>query len=250
MAIRFFGVTSCYTIREIRMETTSVRVIPWFINTPSSTPTVIRYLNEEHVDAFFETGELQLSSFAQFAKHQDEQRGDRSEGINIINCSTADGKTLFAVTRHGADCYVLCGSTVESEELKRQFGYNSYFRILDTTRFGIAVGAVMANLRAGIEGPCIYQDQRVIRRQSAPISETLGDLSKKGEPIEMYRMFNYVNNAVGLDVLFVKLGSFGYQSEYRFAWATNVNVDGAIKVYVPNARQFCDRPKPKRQHPR
>jgi hypothetical protein len=210
---------------------------PWNVKTPS----VIRYLDKGHVDVFFETGELRLSSFARFAKHPDEQRGDSSEGTSIINCFTADGKTLFAVTKHGFDSYVLCGSTIESTQLQRQFGCSSYFRILDTTQFGIAVAAAIPGFKGGVEGLCIYQESRVIQKESPPFSE-VADLNKKGDPIDMNKLFNYVSSAAGVDVVLVKLRRFSHQSEYRFIWATNAELGETITIHAPNARQFCQRP--------
>jgi hypothetical protein len=210
---------------------------PWNVK----TPTVIRYLDTEHVDAFFETGELQLSSFAKFAKHRDEQRSDRSEGTNIITCATEDGKTLFAVTKHGFDSYILCGSTIESPQLQRQFGYTSYFRILDTTSFGVAVASVIPGFKGGIEALCIYQDERIIEKQAPSFTENVADLDKKGEPIEMNTLFSYISNAAGMDVVLVKHNKYSQQSEYRFIWATNAELGETLTVHAPNARRFCER---------
>jgi hypothetical protein len=52
----------------------------WYVKTPE----LFRYLNQIHIDEFFETGRLRLSSFQQFAKHPDEQRGDPEEGRNVL----------------------------------------------------------------------------------------------------------------------------------------------------------------------
>jgi len=46
-------------------------------------PIVYRYLEQEYVAKFFETSEIRLSSFSQFRKHKDEQRGDSAEGKAI-----------------------------------------------------------------------------------------------------------------------------------------------------------------------
>ena len=43
-------------------------------------PTVVRYLEVQHVNEFLNDGKLMLSSFKRFWKHEDEHRGDDDEG--------------------------------------------------------------------------------------------------------------------------------------------------------------------------
>src|SRR5690242_19541417 len=38
------------------------------------SPRLFRYLDQQHIDAFFDTGELRISSFEQFLADEDEQR--------------------------------------------------------------------------------------------------------------------------------------------------------------------------------
>ncbi len=44
-------------------------------------PTVIRYMEQQYIDQIFETGNLRLASFRQSAKHKDEMRRDKGEGM-------------------------------------------------------------------------------------------------------------------------------------------------------------------------
>ena len=44
-------------------------------------PTVVRYLEKEYVDEFFNTGTPMLASVKKFHQHTDEQRGDTEEGL-------------------------------------------------------------------------------------------------------------------------------------------------------------------------
>jgi len=55
-------------------------VTPWNVRTPQ----VYRYLDQRYVDAFFETGSIRLSSFAQFATYPDEEKGDTKEGDHVF----------------------------------------------------------------------------------------------------------------------------------------------------------------------
>ena len=74
-------------------------------------PVVYRFDKEEHVDSFFETGELQLSSFEQFSKHEDEQKRDIWEGRNVNVIYTNSGKTSFVSSEHLNHSLVLCGAS-------------------------------------------------------------------------------------------------------------------------------------------
>src|ERR1700748_3234077 len=83
-------------------------------------PSVIRYLKDVYVDAFFERGSLRLSSFRRFRQHMDEQRGDAGEGsitMEIINPESRHGVVAF----NGQEAYVLCASTLQSAEVMRAF---------------------------------------------------------------------------------------------------------------------------------
>lgn len=208
---------------------------PWHVK----TPIVIRYLDTEYVDAFFETGELRLSSFAQFAKHPDEERGDRGEGRNIIDFVTEDGNEGYVVMSHGYNSLVLCGSTIESAELQQRFGTTSYFRILDTTAFGRAVAFAVPAFIGGLEGLCVYQDKRVIEKHGMPALDV--EAAKNAKLNTPGPLHDYLQKVAGLDPYLVKLSKYSAQSEYRFIFNTSMRVEGAFTVRAPDARQFCQR---------
>src|ERR1700760_523368 len=99
------------------MQTVALQFLrPWDVIVPS----VIRYLEDVYVDAFFERGSLRLSSFRRFRQYTDEQRGDAGEGsitMEIINPESRHGVVAF----NGQEAYVLCGSTIQSTEVMRAF---------------------------------------------------------------------------------------------------------------------------------
>src|SRR6185437_2766358 len=78
---------------------------PWSI----VRPRVYRFLESKWIDAFFEDGSLRLSSFRQFAQHEDEQRHDPAEGWGI-RAGVGPNMTVFMVGGRGSDAYVLCGT--------------------------------------------------------------------------------------------------------------------------------------------
>jgi len=140
---------------------------PWSIR----LPVLIRYLEQEHVDTFFEDGSLRLSSFRKFRKYQDEQRGDQFEGrlsmeINSPNAHHA----VCAVSDQEA--YILSTSVIESEKLKVIFNTDSGFRILDSLAFADCVSRQISGFMGGCQGLCIYRDDIMIEKKNSTPTRT------------------------------------------------------------------------------
>ena len=99
------------------------------------TPVVFRMLERPWVDKFFETGELRLSSFAQFAKHTDEQRKDK-EGNNTITLRGASTTGFARIHGSGSNAYVLCATALEpSQTLLKAFNNDAAIQIFDAMGF-------------------------------------------------------------------------------------------------------------------
>jgi hypothetical protein len=145
------------------------------------TPTVYRYLEQEYIDKFFEEGIIQLSSFAQFAEHEDEARNDSDEGVNIMTVE-GDDRCIISVGAAGMDAYVFCGSTIASESLMKEFGVDGYFKINDTRSFAKEIAKSLEKsddikrVKKGVEGFCEYTDGNRIRKEAEiEIPESLSD---------------------------------------------------------------------------
>src|SRR6056297_2869635 len=123
---------------------------PWHIRRPG----VYRYLDTKYVDDFFQTGRLRVSSFNRFAEHSDEQRADVSEGFCFVmhRNSEGTGQTIFSTMSFGKNAFVLCGSTVYSDVLKKAFGTEDGFKITDPTKFGEAIAFHIPGFARGLEG--------------------------------------------------------------------------------------------------
>lgn len=202
-------------------------------------PTVIRYLEKEYVDRFFDTGELRLSTFDMFRQHPDERCRDEQEGKVLIDCITADGRELIGVAAFGLSAYVLCGTTVESAEMQRKMKRDSFFRITDTIGFAHAVAQSIPGFAGGVEGFCIYQDGRTIMKYGTP---PIGDLDALNKHRNRNALLNhYIQQAAGTDAQFLKQSKFRDEAEYRFVWLTDRHVTEPITIHVPDARTFCQR---------
>jgi hypothetical protein len=115
-------------------------MIPWNI----CTPVLYRFLESQYVDSFFQDGSIRLSSFERFAKHEDEQRLEVREGETFFISRTTQGggQTMTVWATVGINAYVLSTAMRFDKNLMESFGCDSYFRIEDSTKFGIAVSSI------------------------------------------------------------------------------------------------------------
>ena len=207
------------------------------------SPRVYRYLEKEHVDDFFASGRLMLSSFARFATHADEQRLDLKEGKTFLVHRTENngGQTLVVEMDFGHDAYVLCGSLLPSINLMSRFNTNSGIIIKDVAGFANSVAKALQGFRLGFDGPCSYQNRRIIEQDLGwldlgPTEET-DDISKFNNEV----LNQTLSNLVCPDVYFLKHHSYVSQAEWRLVWLVNHDVERNILIEVPDARQFCER---------
>jgi hypothetical protein len=83
------------------------------------TPQLFRYMKQKHIDDFFNTGRIRLSTFQQFRKHRDEQRRDTEEGkVPVVK----RGHTCTAFARFEApNSLILSTSTIGDKGLMITF---------------------------------------------------------------------------------------------------------------------------------
>lgn len=199
------------------------------------TPIIYRMLERQHVERFFETGELLVSSFSRFRQHADEERRD-DEGYNIL-CGRGTKQTVFAVTGHGHNAYILCGTATSDNALMERFGADAAIEIYDPTAFASVVTRHIPGARQGFEGFCYYID--------GSIKCNLGDFEldqlrgAAGHTLDLNRVGGFALNMAGLSVFFRKATKFRHQMEYRWTWITDHEVNESLVVHVPEARTFC-----------
>lgn len=213
---------------------------PWHV----CTPTIFRYLNAEHVDAFFSDGSLRLSSFARFKTHADEQRMDAKEGeVHFVHRTNQNGgQTLYAKSFHGTKAFVLCATMRHDNALMADFGCDSYIRIENPTEFGARVARHIPGLQAGAEGPCLYQNKKFIERDLGYLDTKLfADPADPSKP-NVEAISRILNDQMRHWPLFLKERSFASQAEYRLLWLTSADIDGYVDIKVPEAIPLCSRP--------
>lgn len=212
---------------------------PWHI----VTPVLFRYLDQKFINEFFESGRLRLSSFRAFSEYKDEQRFDPNEGQNILN-GTGNGIAFRAKVHHGISSLIFCTSTIEDDQLMKDFNTDGYFKIKDSTNFGISISNKIPGFLSGLEGPCIYASERIINRKIDLKNQDiikLKELKEKKGPEYKEEILKLINKIGETDVYFIKLNKYSGQNEYRFIWNVQSFNEDAMFIECPEAIQFCEK---------
>lgn len=198
-------------------------------------PRVYRYEDKEWIDKFFETGELRLSTFSKFSTYQDEQRGDTSEGLNILH-GRGSNHEVFMVAGLGHSSLILCTSTKLDQQLATAFERDGAFEIMDTPAFAREISRQLPGFRHGAEGPCIYTDGKILRRK---IDFDMEKFRAPDGNMDMAMLPHLQQQIGGLEQLFNKDQRYSQQAEYRLAWELDSLPANYIDIRAPLARQFC-----------
>jgi hypothetical protein len=208
------------------------------------TPTIFRFLPSEYVDQFFADGSLRLSSFPRFKQHRDEQRLDATEGKTLFVHRTQQrsGQTIMASAYHGDNAYVLSAAMRCDRSLMTEFQCDSYIRIGDPTRFGQMVARHVPGLLGGAEGPCLYQENKIIECDLGYIDiAQFTDSSSPSQPSKE-RLERFINDQMKHYPFFLKHNHYSHQIEYRFLWFISGTRQEFLDIKVPEAIPICARP--------
>ena len=128
-------------------------------------PVIYRYMDKKFIDLFFDKGILRISSFKKFKQYPDEIRGDKSEGGGSFETISKEGTQFILMTDVGQREYVLCTSLFQSEDIKKQFGVDSWFKIIKPLEFSAAISNSINGFTQAFLGFCNYQEYRIIKKQ-------------------------------------------------------------------------------------
>lgn len=202
-------------------------------------PMLFRYLEKEYVDEFFKDGSLRLSSFKRFHDHNDEQRGDKTEGSNSI-LGICGNLSFMSFANHGIDAYVLSTSLLDDDQMFTDFKCNSGFVIEQPLMFMDEIAKQIPEFKGINYGPCLYtREKRIQRNVPGFTMEKLND-DDQHENMSLQKMFDLSNQVGGGEVLFSKLSSFAHQHEYRILWHSHSKpLEDFIDIKIPNAIKYC-----------
>jgi hypothetical protein len=204
-------------------------------------PRLYRHLDAKYVEDFFRDGSLRLSSFAQFAKHPDEQLRDTREGFGS-RFGLGTQATIAMVSGRGHACYVLCATLHNTEAVRKVFNTGACIAIDNVLAFANAVSLKLPYFTGGLEGPVMYQDNTTINKNIGAMKpeefmEQYKNPDGSGYKMEMLQaMAGLVG---GIEEYFVKHSSHAQECEYRLLWTTGQTAEPFVDIKVPEARQFC-----------
>lgn len=209
-------------------------------------PNVYRYMDKEHIDLFFEKGILRISSFKKFKEYPDEIRGDKNEGNgSVTGASDSSGFSYTVMSGVGSNAYMLCGSIIDSESIRKELDTKTCFRITNPLQFSVAVSNAILGFMQSFQGFCNYKEHRLIKKiipgmDIKDFTGIDGNLIIGGEK-QMKLEDEIIGN--GIDLMFLKEKKYQPQCEYRFVWTINTKyyqMQDYIDIECKEAIQFCE----------
>jgi hypothetical protein len=209
------------------------------INYISVIPFLYRYENQNHIDTFFETGDLLISSFHNYKKYKDNELGDRQEGSSMNLAKIDNDMTLGTYVTTGMNEYSFCTSTIFEKSLLTTFSRNSLFRIKDPLNFILEVTRSIQRVHQVIHGHCLYLDQRMLTKNISGVD--MESLKSEEGGISFEKLIQISNYVQGMDAYFLKQKKYQHQSEYRILWQTDREVKDSIIINCPEAIKYCEK---------
>ena len=192
-----------------------------------------RYLNSEHVESFFSTGELFLTSYQRCRAHEDQVRKDASEG-NYTWQFQGTNQRMFVNHQSGDNSYMLCTSVSREPRLLAHFNVDSYFHIDDAGAFSLAVAKSIRGLTAAHSGAIIYVPQRKATRtleghEFLPAIQRNWEVVQKGAGGDPSKAMNDLSDELAHRVgtmtsnvsFYAKPLAYVGEMEYRMVWSTD-----------------------------
>ncbi|WP_372591699.1 hypothetical protein [Guyparkeria sp.] len=186
---------------------------------------IIKLAKKEHVDAFFDTGSLQLGSFDYYNEFDHPEIGDNQEGIVTLVAKTPFG-VIGGKYGSGYSQRMLC-AFVGDIDLKtmRRFGYDSGFVITNPRGFSEAV-ATSIGATSSTFGRCLYRPHKAV-------------LGFPGKTVNRHEISHRTAEIVNAGKHFIKPDRYSHQKEFRFLWDQPSDVTGAMIFDCSSARKYC-----------
>jgi hypothetical protein len=189
---------------------------------------ILKMAKAEHVDAFFDSGILQLGTIRHYALSENAEIGDKLEDAPIVLIGERIGYTIATAVQGGYDHYVFCTTLDDVDpETSDSFGYDASFEIIDPFGFQSAVAECISSTDF-IFGRCVY----------TPYKAMHGLVS---DAVSSTRIDHTMMDILGSARNFLKPTRFQHQRELRFAWRVPHQTDAPIIIKCPAAIQFSRR---------
>lgn len=186
---------------------------------------IIKLGKKEHIDAFFESGDLQLGSFDYYNKFDHSEIGDNQEGIVTLIAKTPFG-VIGGKYGSGYNQRMFCAfaGDIDRGTMKR-FGYDSGLVISNPLEFCKAVAASTGATSYAF-GECLYHPHKAV-------------IGFPGDTVNRHEISHRTGEMVNAAKHFIKPERYSHQKEFRFLWEQSSDVSGARIFDCSSARQFC-----------
>lgn len=209
------------------------------INYITVIPYLYRYENQNHIDTFFENGDLFISSFHNYKKYEDNELGDTDEGKSMNFAKSNHDLTLGTYVSAGMNEYSFCTSTILDESLLNTFSRNSVFKIKEPLNFILEITRSLQRVHQVMHGHCLYLDQRILTKNVSGVD--MDSLKSEEGGISFEKLIQVSNYVQGMDAYFLKQKKYQHQSEYRILWQTDRDVKNGIVINCPEAIKYCEK---------
>lgn len=212
--------------------------LPYDIDWNIKTVPVYRILDDRQwMINFFETGEIQVSSFNKFRNYEDEMQGDNSEGVATIVFNDEKKKTHAFHYESGLNAFILSTTNKLNDQVVDDFKGKCAIKIHHPTLFGIELAKKLPFVTSGVEGCCDYVGSKIKFLENHVETKFLLEYFLGNKHREFNEEFKRLT--MGME-LFAKDIKYMHQSEYRFAWFGGTEISSSYRAYCPELIDYCE----------
>lgn len=188
---------------------------------------IVKLSKKEHVDAFFDTGALQLGSFNYYNGFDHSEIGDPQEGVVTLVAKTPFG-IIGGKYGTGYNQSIFCAFVGKADEITMaRFGYDSGFIITDPNGFSSAIAEAIGATWHTF-GQCVYRTHKAV-------------LGFPGNEVNRHEISHRTGQIVNAGKHFIKPERYSHQKEFRFLWEMPMDIEDALVVDCTAARRYCAR---------
>lgn len=186
---------------------------------------IIKLSKKEYVDAFFESGELQLGCFNYYRKYDHTEIGDNQEGTATL-LAKIDSGVIGGKYGSGFNQYMFCTYIgIPDRETMENLECDSGFIINDPIGFSNAIAESIC-AASSIFGRCVYYPHKAI-------------LGFPKDVVNPNKLSHESGKIVTAAQYFIKPERYSYQKEFRFLWEQSLDVNERKIFDCSSARQYC-----------
>lgn len=203
-------------------------------------PMLYRFIEEQYVDSFFETGVLKLTTFEKCKELEDTNRKDTKEGQSDLY--GYDGKYKMQIgIGVGSDTIMLCTSLCSQYVNDEGKVFNKYIEIFDVQGLLFAISDQLSMMGYKVlkilYGPCFYSSKEFHKGINFEKFRKKLDEEKVFDWDEMVKLTNGIS---GPNIYFQKPYDKRLENEFRLLWIVDsLKNNEDVFVTIPHPEAYC-----------